>query len=277
MNAKVVGGAASAALAGTLAGPARPVTVAGAFDGGAYLLLPHNRVLALLTTAAARLPNSVVTATNGWTCREGDRAWVGQHSVRLPGLEVRVVRWWPPRQVRRAPTLDSAKTGLAALVRGLARHGRWPAPPTVRRATAGLARATTAADLRRIRAAAAGLVGLGPGLTPAGDDVLTGLLLGLRALDRASATATDLAQAATAGARAAGERTTALAATLVDHAARGEAADVAAEVVDSMVAGRALDDSLQALLNTGHTSGRDLAEGLLLAWQATLAENWGRS
>jgi hypothetical protein len=110
------------------------------------------------------------------------------------------------------------------------------------------------------------LGGRGPGLTPAGDDVLTGYLLGLRALTHVSPSAGPIRAAAGAGARDAGWRTTALAATLVRHADVGEAADVAADLVDALVDGVPLDRPLRRLVRTGHTSGRDLAEGLLLAW-----------
>lgn len=263
----MVGGAASAAIAAALAGPARPATVVGVFDCGAYLLLSGGQVLALLTPGAACLPNAVVTAAQGTeTLRPGDRAWVGKHRVRAPGLDVRVVRWWRPRQVRRAPSLAVAQSGTAALASGLSAHGGWPAPGPVRQAAARLGRSAAAGLLPAVRSAAAGLVGLGPGLTPAGDDVLTGYLLGLRALTHVSPSAGPIRAAAGAGARDAGWRTTALAATLVRHADVGEAADVAADLVDALVDGVPLDRPLRRLVRTGHTSGRDLAEGLLLAW-----------
>jgi len=271
VNARVVGGAASAAVADAVAGPARPATVAGAFDRGTYLLLPDDQVVALLMPGAARLPNAVVMAATTGRWREGDPGWVGEHSVRTPGLEVRVVRWWLPRQVRRAPSLWVAETGATALVSSLSLNGHWPVPSAVRRATGQLGNVAAAGNLLGVRAAAAGLVGLGPGLTPAGDDVLAGFLLGLRALDEVSNSAAHLARAAGAGARAARARTTALAATLVRHAAAGEAADVAADLIDALAERAPLDRPLRALLDTGHTSGRDLAEGVLLAWRATVS------
>jgi hypothetical protein len=245
--------------------------VAGAFDHGAYLLLPGNRVVALLTAAAARLPNAVVVAPTTDSWHDHEAAWVGEHRVRLPSLEVRVVRWWVPRQVRRAATLAAADAAADALVRALARHGAWPAPCAVRQAAMRLGRAAATGDLPEVQAAGTGLVGLGPGLTPAGDDVLTGFLLGAHALDEATDAAAPLARACAAGVRAMLAQTTALAATLVRHAAADEAADVAANLVDALVEGTAPDRPLRSLLLTGDTSGRDLAEGMVLALRATLS------
>jgi hypothetical protein len=263
----VVGGAASAAIAAALAAPPSPATIVGVFGYGAYLLLSGHQVLALLTPEAARLPNAVVTAgLDADALRPGDRAWVGELRVRALGLEVRVVRWWRPRQVRRACSLAAAQSGAAALASGLSAHGAWPAPDPVRQAAARLGQAAAAGRHLTVRSAAAGLVGLGPGLTPAGDDVLTGYLLGLRALAGVSPSAERLRASAGAGARDARWRTTALAATLVRHADLGEAADVAADLMDALVDGAPIDRPLRTLVGTGHTSGRDLAEGLLLAW-----------
>jgi len=263
VNATVIGGAASAAIADALAGPPRPASVLGAFTQGAYLLLPRGEVIALLTAGTPRLPNAVVIAGEMGSWREGDQACVGEHRVRLPRMEIRVVRWWSPRQVR-------PLTSLACLQRALAGYPDWPAPGAVRMATCHLGRAAAAADLPGVRDAAMGLVGLGPGLTPSGDDVLAGFLLGLRALDRVSSRAGHLAQACRAGAHGGRTRTTALAATLVRHAAAGEPADVAADLIDALAERTPVDEPLRALLASGHTSGRDLAEGLLLAWQASL-------
>ena len=112
-----------------------------------------------------------------------------------------------------------------------------------------------------------GLLGRGPGLTPAGDDLLAGLLLGLAG----SAELRDPLAAAVI--RQAPERTSWLSAELLRHAAAGAGVPAAVAVADAM-AGHgppdALTRALPALLAVGHTSGPALARGLLLAAQ-TLA------
>jgi hypothetical protein len=98
------------------------------------------------------------------------------------------------------------------------------------------------------------LVGLGPGLTPAGDDVLCGYLAGLCLFWNAGEEA-----AAIAG--AAGPRTTALAATLLTHAACGELPEPAHAALET--------GDVASLHRFGHTSGRCLLFGLALAGALT--------
>lgn len=73
-------------------------------------------------------------------------------------------------------------------------------------------------DSRAAQAAAWGLAGLGPGLTPAGDDYLAGVLLGLRAIPWRPP------RMSSAVLRAAAGRTSELSTALLAAAARGEAA-----------------------------------------------------
>lgn len=94
------------------------------------------------------------------------------------------------------------------------------------------------------------LLGAGPGLTPAGDDVIAGYLAGLCLLHHRNREAGELA------ARATGQ-TTHLSETLIEHAAHGELPEAAHSFV-------ARGDA-SALLRFGHSSGRHLLLGLVLA------------
>jgi hypothetical protein len=110
-------------------------------------------------------------------------------------------------------------------------------------------------------AAIGGLLGVGPGLTPAGDDVIAGFLLGTRALGLAATSARVWASVADM----AHDRTTSLSAALLWHAARGECiSEVAAVLADPS------DATLGELLRVGHTSGAALALGLASAASAAL-------
>jgi hypothetical protein len=116
------------------------------------------------------------------------------------------------------------------------------------------------------RGAVAGLLGLGDGLTPAGDDVLAGWLV------TRHAAGLDGEPVAAAVARAR-HRTTTLSATLLDRAAAGETVPQLRDVLAGVAAGlppdrtRALVDDLLAV---GHSSGAGLALGASLA----LAPMW---
>jgi hypothetical protein len=97
------------------------------------------------------------------------------------------------------------------------------------------------------------LLGCGPGLTPSGDDVLAGYLLGCRAVGRPVPTLSGL------------DRTTWLSATLLRHARDGDCVPQFAAVVAALAADVPLGPAVAALLRVGHTSGAALATGLLLA------------
>jgi hypothetical protein len=110
------------------------------------------------------------------------------------------------------------------------------------------------------------LLGLGPGSTPAGDDLLAGLLFALRCVEPAGASGT-VAYGRTVTARAR-DRTTVLSAALLAQAARGRAtAPVRACLADLTAAGTGEwpPASVESVLEVGHTSGPATLAGLLTA------------
>ena len=110
-------------------------------------------------------------------------------------------------------------------------------------------------------APARALSGLGPGLTPAGDDLLAGLALGLRASLGMMPPAFEAALAS-----AVIGRTTDLAAARVRHAVAGHPDERTHQLLAALLMD-ATDDALpaavRALLEYGHTSGADTLVGLL--------------
>ncbi|QYK50259.1 MAG: DUF2877 domain-containing protein [Anaerolineales bacterium] len=124
-------------------------------------------------------------------------------------------------------------------------------------------------DQAKLREAAKKLAGLGPGLTPAGDDLLLGAMYGLWATRPAAAaqqTAEHIAAIAT-------ERTHALSAAWLAAGARGEAAAPWHQLIDAIPAqdAAALQAAVMRILPTGHTSGADALGGflgILEGWQA---------
>jgi hypothetical protein len=277
-------GAASLALRPVLDGARRPARVIAVFPSAVYLELrggPEPRVVAVVGSDAVRLPNAVVVVATSRerpfrAVREGAEAWVGEGRVDTDGLETKVRRWWDP-----SPALGSlAPATLARGIRSLedvlaasgdaARGGLHGHPDP-----ALLADRCAAGDLAGTVEAAERIVGLGPGLTPSGDDILAGLLVSLRLLGgavhpggRAEWVADWLGAAVTADA---GTRTTALAATLLHCAASGGAGAEVAAVLRAVAGHEPAAPAVRRLLAAGHTSGADLATGVRAGCRAALA------
>jgi hypothetical protein len=107
--------------------------------------------------------------------------------------------------------------------------------------------------------AAGRLGGLGPGLTPSGDDALAGILVAarMRWTSTAEARLTDLA---------AGVRTHEISCAFLHWAARGQSIRPLHQCVTALAAGdrHRAEAAVGALAAYGHTSGADLSLGLLL-------------
>jgi uncharacterized protein DUF2877 len=283
----VVGGAASAALRGLLETgrdacpiPARVIAV---FPSAVYLQVTtaaEPRVLALVAGDAVRLPNALVVATSTRErpfrqVREGEQARVGDGSVEIGALRVRARRWWDPRPRLGPVSAAGLARGLRALEASAAAHCAAERFGLAGHPDPGLLAGHCAAgELADAVETAERIVGLGPGLTPTGDDVLAALLVTLRTLGgsmRHGGSAMWLADWLGAAVTAdADTRTTALAATLLHCAARGEASAEVAAVLRGVAGLEPLDPAVRRLVAAGHTSGADLAYGLLAGCRAVL-------
>jgi hypothetical protein len=102
-----------------------------------------------------------------------------------------------------------------------------------------------------------GLIGLGPGLTPSGDDFLSGVLMLLGAIGERDAHAA-LARAIAA---AAPGSTSALSACFLRATAAGHVGENLHRAVSSIVTGD-VDAAVAAVANIGHSSGWDLLAGV---------------
>lgn len=103
------------------------------------------------------------------------------------------------------------------------------------------------------------LLGRGPGLTPSGDDVLAGYLVGAAAFGLAADDVRRLVESQAA------RRTTTLSAALLRHAAAGETIPQVINLLDALAGRRPLEPALAELRAVGHTSGAALASGLIAA------------
>ena len=168
--------AVSPLVAGEVAGAPRRCRVLAAFPTCLYLDLgAHERVLAVLASDAVALPIGIRLALPStevrWGVEPGTHVVVGEGRVRLPRADVVAARLLRPARVRPAP-------------RGSASSAALPEPGVL----GDLAHDLTAAALagRSAEPGVRGLVGVGRGLTPSGDDALCGVLLTLAAVDAPS-------------------------------------------------------------------------------------------
>jgi Protein of unknown function (DUF2877) len=143
------------------------------------------------------------------------------------------------------PIQNRAQRALAALAQGLA------AGPPTRDA--------------HLHAAVRDLIGLGPGLTPSGDDVLAGALLGLHATGNAALAAQLGAHVAAASI----EATSPLSAAFLRCAVDGETSAPLHQALSAALANADWPTALDTLGRIGHTSGWDHLAGFLLALAAS--------
>ncbi|MFD2350500.1 DUF2877 domain-containing protein [Nonomuraea ferruginea] len=173
-----VTGAASTAVRPVLEASRRPARVLAAFPAGIYLEVRTElepAVIAVVTGPATRLPNSMLLAGALPRVTMGDEAFVGDGSVDVGGLSLRARRWWDP-----SPRLGEVDPATLPPPSALA--GRGTPGLDGNDAVELLAASCASGWLLGAVTAAERLVGLGPGLTPSGDDVLAGLLVTLRHL-----------------------------------------------------------------------------------------------
>jgi hypothetical protein len=224
-----------------------PATVLAVFPSALYLEVERD-LLPVVAPGGLRLPTALALAAPvrpvGWGVQPGDVVTVGGREVVLPAVRVRAVREWRPRRMPVAPGASAAH-----LPSGSPRTWRDDAAELTGRVVDG---GPLTALVRR-------LVGAGAGLTPSGDDVICGVLLGLRLLGRARSLPR-LWHAVAPRLPA----TTTLSAALLVEAVQGFAVPPVIELGEALVAGDAVAVPRAAaqVLAVGHTSGADLLAGL---------------
>lgn len=192
-------------------------------------------VPAAIRTCLTRLPAT----------RVGDPAVVRDGCLQVAGLHVSVDRV----VATGAPDLPDATAAGLLLAAGL---------PDLRCCREQLPAAALAGLTLGDPGAVPHLLGLGEGLTPLGDDVLTGWLVATRAVGA------DAEPVAAVVARLS-HRTTALSAALLADAIAGECLPELRRLLLSLRAGREVADAVAALAAVGHTSGSGLLLGVHLA------------
>ena len=241
-----------------------PGEVCAVFRRSLYLRLPGGAYVCLGDATLGRGPLNarVVDPEALRGLKIGDAAAAGLRGARL----------WRPRDVGRRAAPSELRRNLQRLRHAATRHpaaqglggalvgARSPllehATPALRALDAWLARPREPVPARARR-----LIGLGPGLTPSGDDYFGGLLLGLRASGRRGAAA-ELWRWLEPRAR---RRTSAISFAHLAAAAQGEAHEALHACVAALFGApparwRRLLERLDAV---GHSSGRDGLAGVV--------------
>jgi len=277
----VTAGVASLAMRDLLRGPRRHGRILAALPHAVYLefgdTVPEPRVIAVSSPDAIRLPNAVITGPwdpgqlAGPQLAGTEECWAGGSRVMACGLDIRIVRWWDPSPVfgplSRA-RLDHG-SGVLARLYAAAEH-----PPGLagQNGPGQLAACCANGDLAGAVEAAEHLIGLGPGLVPSGDSVVSGVLLALRLLGGAISGGTRavwLANWLSASVTCdASRRTTTLGASLLHCAAKGQAAAEVSAVLLAMAGQEPLEPAASRLLVA--PQGVDLAWGLVAGCRAAL-------
>ena len=277
------------------AGPFR-ATVLGVFDRALCLVLPDGCLVGLLSPELPRTPWGIRLASVPCPFREilptGAPARSDGTELCFPeyGLNIElagVIPWlddtiFPPD---RMPDLVAAAHDVRDLLRRRDMYGLtlvYTEGPdllstalntTLRRiaakAATNLKAAAREGDSMAALEAARPLLGLGPGLTPSGDDFLVGFLAGLHSLPgRTTKRECFLCQFGNELGKLAAIVTNEVAGTFVAHAGRGHFTESIVSLGRALVHGTDLTIAAQTLLSFGASSGADTLAGNIAGWHA---------
>jgi len=272
------------------------------FHRVANLRLDSTYLLSLSAPEVALAPNGIAVDLPGGSTmagaglRPGQAATLSVLGVQIPEARLHVTfagaaRWEPRPQIRGVDRSDLASAAVAVRTMVIAegasdsllpllwiRDGPDMAEPTdfVARA-AGPATLLCAAAARHdpwgVRAASRRLAGLGPGLTPSGDDLLAGFLASW--VLTCAATGVQVGprdRAASEILQGAAPRASELGGVWLAHAVRGEVAEPMGRFFTALFAGDPgnLPSAVRSVLALGATSGTDWLVGAVLGTEAAL-------
>ena len=266
--------------------PARPFTaVVRSVFVNAAILTVADRLVTLVPAAAGGLPHAVTVAVpQGFNFADflatgaaaASRAGILRFAGSMVSVDLRPARQW--RSGLRAMSLDfnrpAAESAWRSVATILRADGRSTAIARLAsEAILMLSGATRCFDLESAEQAAARLVGLGAGGTPAGDDLLVGFLAGLWPSVAGIRRRADFATGLAAAVRGLAARTNDVSRVYLEAAAAREVSERLANVITCIAAAAApaaVAEAAAAALAVGHSSGADGMLGLLLGLAA-----WG--
>jgi len=129
-----------------------------------------------------------------------------------------------------------------------------------------LVSAVKSGDVEKVEAAARGLIGLGPGLSPSADDALAGFTAAMWWVSHSLGKNIDNVKRINAAIAGCADATTSLSQQLLKRAAKGETNERVEGLLKSILAGPAesIGARVEGVLEIGETSGVDMMVGLLL-------------
>jgi hypothetical protein len=265
------GAATSTVLLPVIAGAPVSGRLLGASSKGIYLCLDSSgkpdeipSVVAILPVSSVRLPLAMVTPELLPAIASAEPIAVGEGVVRIGSRVWHPTRWFDPRPSCPRPAEPTALAEAAEALWNLHDDEIGLSVVHAWRAAAALA----AGDGEPCR----DLIGAGPGLTPAGDDVVAGALAAC-ALSGGGLRPRELNMLLSH----AGMATTALSAALLCCAARGQVVPQTSELLRALSGpsrsrgSTAIAPALAHLRAVGATSGTALAIGLVAALTVTSA------
>ena len=228
-------------------------------DGRLLTLQAPGALAAPFAAVLARMPTTIAIHPGTRARRRSDGLVVGRVGLRWRGATLARTGMRESPGGAPAPALAGLMDGR----HGLSGRALWS--PIGQRARSRLAEGLTRRHAETFVDGACGLIGLGEGLTPAGDDCLVGALAVIQRFDGPWLAAHPEIRAAMR--RRAWDGTTAIAREFVAHALAGHFAESIVDVLEA--------DSVEAvrrgaarLLGVGATSGPDTLLGIRLALAA---------
>ncbi len=257
--------------------------VLAAFERSAYIETEEGQLVAILAEGLGR---GAFALTVGGTppfaaISPGEPARIENRTLHLGDLRIDLAPsapWDPTLPLLEEPPQEgmrSLETHLRAQApeEGLSR-AVFEAPtsqesPFLTQGRAGLTHlrdGLASSNAAGITGAVAELAGLGPGLTPSGDDLLAGLLLAFRLWpETAGPLGAKIAAALILGTAA--PRTGRISRAYLWAARQGHAADAWHDLIQALPqASDAVIEAASRILQTGETSGADMLAGFLFGW-----------
>ncbi|QIK61960.1 DUF2877 domain-containing protein [Leucobacter viscericola] len=268
----------------------------GTFTGVVHSVFAHScnlavagTLLTLQDSANLHSPTSIRIAGHAgrrWqpSVAPGQPVWLADGLIRIGGsgestytLDISGAEVWRPHHALQFATLNTATT--VQLRRVVHEHpvggGNRPdlcaAVDALRKILAQ--NATCSATSDELATAVGALIGLGPGLTPSGDDLLVGLLA---TLARSGGTyARDVANEVAAVIATRGEATTDVSRHYLQLATEGKFSQPLTELLDALTRPDLVDlqsTCIQHVLAVGATSGADAIAGIVLGLSVLAAD-----
>lgn len=124
--------------------------------------------------------------------------------------------------------------------------------------------ATEQFDAKASAQAAQNMIGLGPGVTPSGDDILIGFLAGLWSLAGGNQPLLSFIHSFGTALLPLAAQTSEISRTYLYHAARGQFSGSLSNLAEAIAGEGAVEPAAQIAMRVGHSSGMDSVTGLLI-------------